>query len=286
MKPGSRYLAGNPGSQALRDPAWRSRVALTILALVLLWPMVVASDFRPWSLLAPNSLDAAGRFLASFFPPAHGPDFLKLVAHAAWVTIAIATAGLTLGWLGAVPMTLLATARLSQSALGREMGLAPTIGRRLVRAVLVFLRSVPELVWALLFVRVVGLGPTAGVLAISLTYCGMLGKVYAEILESGDPAPTNALLANGSSRLGAFLYGTLPQNATELVSYTVFRWECAVRSSVIMGFVGAGGLGQQMDMSMKMLAGGEVATLLVVFMILVALADGTSRVLRALLNRR
>ena len=89
-----------------------------------------------------------------------------------------------------------------------------------------------------------------------------------------------------TSRLGAFLYGTLPQTATELVSYTVFRWECAVRSSVIMGFVGAGGLGQQMDMSMKMLAGGEVATLLAVFMILVALADGMSRVLRALLNRR
>ncbi len=286
MEPGRHDTTGAASAPPLRDPAWRARVALTILAIVLVWPMMVASDFRPWSLLAPDSLDAAGRFLASFLPPAHEPDFLKLVVHSAWVTIAIATAGLTLGWIGAVPLTLLATARLSQSALGRQMQLAPTIGRQLVRAVLVFLRSVPELVWALLFVRVVGLGPTAGVLAIALTYCGMLGKVYAEILESGDPAPTNVLLANGSSRLGAFLYGTLPQNATELVSYTVFRWECAVRSSVIMGFVGAGGLGQQMDISMKMLAGGEVATLLAVFMILVALADGTSRVLRALLNRR
>jgi phosphonate transport system permease protein len=78
-------------------------------------------------------------------------------------------------------------------------------GRRLVRQcvrwLLVLLRSVPELVWALLFVRVIGLGPTAGVLAIALTYCGMLGKVYAEILESSDAHATDTLLANGGGRL-------------------------------------------------------------------------------------
>ncbi len=285
-EPNARPLSRTRDAAALRDPAWRARIAYTILALVLLWPMIVASEFRPWTLFEPHSLDATGRFLASFLPPAHDAEFLALVARAVWVTIAIATAGLALGWLGAVPLTLLATASLSQSALGRPMLRAPSLGRQAVRAVLVFLRSVPELVWALLFVRVVGLGPTAGVLAIALTYCGMLGKVYAEILESGDAAATRALLVNGSSRLGAFLYGTLPQNATELVSYTVFRWECAVRSSVIMGFVGAGGLGQQMDMSMKMLDGGEVATLLVMFMVLVALADGVSRVLRGMLESR
>jgi phosphonate transport system permease protein len=156
----------------------------------------------------------------------------------------------------------------------------PFAVRQLVRWLLIFLRSVPELVWALLFVRVVGLGPTAGVLAIALTYCGMLGKVYSEVLESSDGAPTDAILRNGGSRLQAFLYGSLPQSAPELVSYTVFRWECAVRSSVIMGFVGGGGLGQQMDMSMKMLAGGEVFTMLAVFVLLVALADVVSRALR------
>jgi phosphonate transport system permease protein len=133
-------------------------------------------------------------------------------------------------------------------------------------------------------VRVVGLGPTAGVLAIALTYAGMLGKVYGEILESTDRAPTDALLRNGASRTGALLYGTLPQSAPELVSYPVFRWECAVRASVIMGFVGAGGLGQQMEMSMKMLAGDEVATMLLVFMLLVAMADRASRFLRDTLD--
>ncbi len=244
-----------------------------------LWPLIVASEFYPWQLLAPSSLEAAGAFLATFVPPANSPDFLELVVEATWQTIAIATAGLLLGWIVAVPLTIVSTARLSQSAIGRPMGRMSLLFRQAVRWLLVFLRSVPELVWALLFVRIVGLGPT-GVLAIALTYAGMLGKVYGEILESADPAPTDALLRNGASRLQALAYGTLPQAAPELASYTIFRWECAIRSSVIMGFVGGGGLGQQMDLSMKMLAGGEVATMLIVFMLLVGAADLASRLLR------
>ena len=99
------------------------------------------------------------------------------------------------------------------------------------------------------------------VLAIALTYGGMLGKVYGDILESGDNAAARALLANGGGRLQAFFYGLLPQGAAELASYTVYRWECAIRSSVVLGFVGAGGLGQMLDTSTRMFAGGEVATM-------------------------
>ncbi len=131
---------------------------------------------------------------------------------------------------------------------------------------LAVLRGVPELVWALLFVRVFGLGPAAGVLALGITYGGMLGKVYGEILESSDARPARSLLEAGSGRLAALFYGLLPNAAQELVSYTVYRWECAVRASVVMGFVGAGGLGQLMDQSMKMLNGGEAATILLTFL--------------------
>ncbi|KMQ54462.1 ABC transporter permease [Pseudomonas aeruginosa] len=145
---------------------------------------------------------------------------------------------------------------------------------------LILLRSVPEIVWALLFVRAVGLGPTAGVLAIAITYAGMLGKVYAEIFESVDPRPTRALLLGGGSRLAAFAYGVLPNAAGEMISYTVYRWECAIRASVVMGFVGAGGLGQQIDLSLRMFAGGEVASILLTFLLLVLLADLLSRFLR------
>jgi len=256
------------------DPAWRGRVGMTLLALVILWPLAVAGDFRPWSLFDAQSLNAAAMFVVGFFPPALDTGFLQLTLRSAWITIAIATAGMTLALAGAIPLALIATDRLSVSAIGRK-GMSPAAYavRHGVRAVLVVVRSVPELVLALVFVRVAGLGPTAGVLAIAITYCAMLAKVFAEIIESGDKAATLALLRNGSGRLAAFLYCTLPQCASELVSYLIYRWECAIRASVVMGFVGAGGLGQQMDASIKMMAGREVATMLIVFMLLVGAAD-------------
>jgi phosphonate transport system permease protein len=269
---------------AQRDPAWWGRLFWLGAGLVLLWPLMVATEFRPWIFLEPGNLKVTGQFLRSFLPPAFGSEFLGLIAVEAWRTVAIATAGMTLAWLLAVPLTLLSTRVLSVSALSGRMARGPFVLRQGLRWLLIVLRSVPELVWALVFVRVVGLGPTAGVLAIALTYGGMLGKVYGEILESGETHATESLLRNGGSRLQAFFYGLLPQNAAELTSYTVYRWECAIRSSVVLGFVGAGGLGQQMDNSMKMFNGGEVLTMLAVFMALVALADRVSAGLRKALG--
>ena len=267
-----------------RDPAWLGRLTLAGVALVILWPLLVATEFKPWLMWEPRSLAVTLHFLAGFYPPAHSPDFLWEVAQATWRTLAIATAGLTLGLLLAVPLALLSTRVLSISALSGRMARGPFWLRQLLRWQLIVLRSVPELVWALVFVRVVGLGPTAGVLAIALTYGGMLGKVYSEILESGDTHACETLLRNGSSRLQAFGYGLLPQNAAELTSYTIYRWECAIRSSVVLGFVGAGGLGQQLDGAMKMFNGGEVLTLLGVFVLLVAVADRISAGLRRALG--
>jgi phosphonate transport system permease protein len=267
-----------------RDPAWLGRVFWLCAAAVVLGPMLVATEFRPWVLFERSNLKVTGQFLASFLPPAYGTEFLGMVLREAWRTVAIATAGLTLAFVLAVPLTLASTRVLSVSALSGRMAAAPALLRQAVRLLLIVLRSVPELVWALVFVRVVGLGPTAGVLAIALTYGGMLGKVYGEILESGETHATETLLRNGSSRLQAFFYGLLPQNAAELTSYTVYRWECAIRSSVVLGFVGAGGLGQQLDNSMKMFNGGEVFTMLAVFVALVALADRVSAGLRRALG--
>ena len=278
-------LTPHPGRQPpLRDPAWVSRVAWISLAAVLLWPLGVATEFRPWILLEPDNLRISGQFIASFWPLAHDSGFLLMVARDTWRTVAMATAGVTMALVIAIPLTLLNTRVLSVSALSGRMARGPFWLRQSIRWLLIVLRSVPELVWALVFVRVVGLGPTAGVLAIALTYGGMLGKVYGEILESSETQPTETLLRNGSGRLQAFFYGLLPTSAAELTSYTVYRWECAIRSSVVLGFVGAGGLGQQLDNSMKMFNGGEVATMLLVFMALVALADRVSAWLRKALG--
>jgi phosphonate transport system permease protein len=92
------------------------------------------------------------------------------------------------------------------------------------------------------------------------------------------------LLQAGSGRIATLCFGLLPLAAQELVSYTVYRWECAVRAAVVMGFVGAGGLGQLMDQSLKMLSGGEVSSIALVFLSLVILADEISRALRRVLS--
>ncbi|WP_237883290.1 phosphonate ABC transporter, permease protein PhnE [Pseudomonas sp. PGPR40] len=265
-----------------RDPAALPRLLFTLLALALLWPGIQFSELDLSVLVASDSQSEMGRFVSAFWPPAHGEEFIELLLQATLQTLAIATVGMALALLLAVPASLLASRALSLSAASRA-GHPSYWGQLLrwpVRGLLIFLRSVPEIVWALLFVRAVGLGPTAGVLAIAITYSGMLGKVYAEIFESVDQRPVHALLQSGSGRLAAFFYGILPNVAAELLSYTVYRWECAIRASVVMGFVGAGGLGQQMDLSLRMFAGGEVASLLLTFLVLVLLADQLSRLLR------
>ncbi len=263
------------------DPALPHRVAYTALAIVIVVVCGWIAEFDPRVLWSAASVRAMGQFAGGFFPPKLAPDFLALVARATWQTVAIATVGTMAAIALAIPTALVATRRLSVSALvDPAMCLSCRAVRRAVRALLILLRSVPEIVWALLFVRAVGLGDTAGVLAIALTYAGMLGKVYAEILESTEPEATRALLASGASRLQAFLYGALPAALPELTSYTIYRWECAIRASVVMGFVGAGGLGMQMELSLKMLAGDEVLTMLMVFVALVLIADLSSALLR------
>ena len=271
----------NP-ARGYRDPAAGARLLTTLLVVALIWPGLSLSELDLGVLVDGTNAQTMAAFLAGFWPPAGGENFLLLLGRATLETLAIATAGMALAMVIAIPAALLATRALSISAISRGGRPKPWTAalRWPVRGLLIVLRSVPEIVWALLFVRAVGLGPTAGVLAIAITYAGMLGKVYAEIFESVDPLPTRAVLGAGSSRLQAFAYAVLPQASGEMLSYTVYRWECAVRASVVMGFVGAGGLGQQLDLSIRMFAGGEVASMLLMFLALVVLADLLSGQLR------
>ena len=257
-----------------RDPLAVSRLSMTLLIVLLAWPVLKGAEFNPGALFGAENLKVIGRFLAAFMPPQTGAEFLSELFKASLQTLAIATTGMVLALLVAVPLAY-RVSRVCRSHPGLQL---------ITRGLLTVLRGIPELVWALLFVRVMGLGPAAGVLALGLTYGGMLAKVYAEILESVDQTPARALQAAGASRPVAMLYGLLPLAAKELVSYTVYRWECALRASVVMGFVGAGGLGQLMDQAMKMLNGGEACSVLIVFLCLVVLADSLSTWLRQALD--
>jgi phosphonate transport system permease protein len=267
-----------------RDPQARARLTALVLGLAVLWPVLVLSEFKPWQLFDAGNLKVMAGFLAGFLPLAHDAAFLGLLLKATLETLAMATAGIAIAFVIAAPLAAAMTQALSVSRIGPGPGRwRGALARHAARALLSLLRAIPEVVWALVFVRALGLGPAAGVLALAITYGGMLGKVYAEILESTDTRPARALLEAGGSRTAALFYGLLPGAAQELASYTVYRWECAVRASVVMGFVGAGGLGQLMDQSMKMLNGGEASSILLTFLLLVLLADAMSAGLRRLL---
>lgn len=264
-----------------RDPAALRRFLVTCVAVAILWPMMQLAQFDVFALFEDRNLKVFANFLIQFFPPNLQASFLILVLKATTETLAMATAGIALAMLMAIPLGLIMTYSLSISRIGPASGhQIAKLGRYLARMLMLLLRGIPEIIWALLLVRVFGLGPIAGVLAIAITYGGMLAKVYSEILETENTHPARALMLQGSGRINAFLYGLLPGASQELASYTIYRWECAVRASVVMGFVGAGGLGQLMDQSMKMLNGGEVSTILIMFLLLVLLADYLSLIIR------
>ena len=141
-----------------QDPAARPRLLLTLLALLLAWPTLRLAEFDLLGLFSGDNARTMGHFLAGFWPPAHDADFLAVLGRATLETLAIATLGMALAALIALPAALLATRVLSISALprGGRPGRLPRLLRGLVRGVLIVLRSVPEIVWALLFVRAVG----------------------------------------------------------------------------------------------------------------------------------
>jgi phosphonate transport system permease protein len=227
------------------------------------------------------------RFVRGMLPPKLAPDFLALMARPAIETVQISVAGTAIAVVIGFPLGLLAASSLMWRGILHERRVQT---RRwlvgfpvyvLARGVLSILRAIPEYVWAFMFVRAVGLGPFPGVLAIGVAYGGMLGKVYSEILEHVDPRPLETLHASGASRLGIVFYGLVPQALPTFVSYTLYRWECAIRASAILGFVGAGGLGQQIELSMRMFQFDEVLTLLMLLFVLVAAVDFVSGRVRA-----
>ena len=138
----------------------------------------------------------------------------------------------------------------------------------------------PDIVFALIFVIAFGLGPMAGVLAIAIHTAGSLGKLFSEIVENVDMKPVEGVRSTGANWVACMRFAVVPQVLAGFASYTLLRFEINVRGASVMGFVGAGGLGQRMDESTKMMAGGEVSTMLIMFVLLVALADLVSKLLR------
>jgi phosphonate transport system permease protein len=266
-----------------RFPVWLGLFGLA--AFVGSWHL---AQIQPGLLLESEGRRNIARFIVGMFPPALAPDFLQSLLRPFLETIQISVMGTVLAIAIGFPLGLLGTASLSHYGVLHDLEVAGSRARRLfrlapyvlARALLSVFRCIPEFVWAFMFVRAVGLGPFPGVLAIGISYGGMLGKVYSEILENLGQESSEALQATGASRWKVLWYGMLPQALPHLVSYTLYRWECAVRASAILGFVGAGGLGQQIELSMRMFNFHEVVTLVAILFFLVASVDAISARIR------
>ncbi|MBI3329219.1 MAG: phosphonate ABC transporter, permease protein PhnE [Nitrospinae bacterium] len=279
-------------SPALAAPRWSlSSLLGFLLAGALLTGSWHIAEIEPALLIGAQGRRQIWLFLSGLFPPDLSPAFLSLLLHPALETLQISIMGTVLAIFLGFPLALLATNRLSFAGVLYEMDgpLSPwrRAARRMVyltaRMLLNLCRSIPEIVWALMFVRVVGLGPFAGVLAIGMSYGGMLGKIYAEILESSPEGPIEALHAAGAGKLTLLGYGFLPQAFANIASYSLYRWECAIRSAAILGLVGAGGLGQQIEISMRMFRYQETSTIILIVFMLVTVVDHLStRIRRAL----
>jgi phosphonate transport system permease protein len=227
-----------------------------------------------------DGINAASDFLSGLIPPAHSREFLSFAIKPTLDTLYISILGTLMGMALAFPLSLLATRSLTHTGMiesARKRSAAKTILKNapyfLSRGFLNLLRSIPELVWALVFVRAVGLGPLPGVLALGVAFTGILGKLYSEILDSVDARPIEALHATGASKANIILYGYLPLAMPNLVSYTLYRWECGIRAAVVLGFVGAGGIGQEVELSMRMFNYHEVASLIIILCLLVGMVD-------------
>ncbi len=262
-------------------------ITFALLFFLTLGASLHIAQVDPRLLFEREALGNLAKFVAGMFPPNLSWSFLSLMARPVVETIQISVMGTLFAVLIGLPLGLLATGSLTWSGILHEQQRARTrwllgfVPYALARALLSVFRSIPEFVWAFMFVRAVGLGPFPGVLAIGIAYGGMLGKVYSEILEGVNPQPLEALHASGAGKLGLALYGVLPQALPNVISYTLYRWECAIRASAILGFVGAGGLGQQLELSMRMFQFNEVLTILGLLFVLVAGVDFVSGKIRA-----
>ena len=219
---------------------------------------------------------------AAFWRALGDPDltseFLALTARAAGTTVAYAVLGTALATgLGAVAAPLLARRVWEIDDRAGRVARAAWYACRLAIAVP---RAVHETVWAILLVLVLGFDPLVAVLAIGLPFGAVTAKVFAEIVDEADPGPYRALRASGAGRLQALAYGILPVAATDLASYAFYRLECAIRSAAILGVVGAGGIGAELDLSFESLRYDEIWTLLAALVLLSGLTDAWSSAVR------
>ncbi|ODN69156.1 phosphonate ABC transporter, permease protein PhnE [Methylobrevis pamukkalensis] len=264
---------------SIRDgrPVWQRRTPARQWAIWAAWLALVVLTVYCWQVMNRGTIWAfvedapqqAADLLSRSWPPAW--HYLDRLWWPLWDTVNIATLGTLLGIVFAVPVAFLAASNTSPST---------AILRPLALFIIVASRSINSLIWALLLVAIIGPGLLAGIMAIALRSIGFIGKLLYEAIEEIDPAQVEAVSATGASRLQVMDYAVVPQILPAFSGISVFRWDINIRESTILGLVGAGGIGVQLESSLARLAWSEVTVIFAVILVTVIVSEWVSAKVR------
>ena len=258
------------GSPARRASALAASFGVAGLTVFAVWWLEI-----PFSQIGPG-LASLGKFVALMFPPSSG-GHLDLLLKAMGETLAIAFLGTLIATVAAFPIGFLAARNTSPHG----------VLRFAIRRCLDTIRGIDALIWALVFVGVVGLGPFAGILAIAVSDTGALGKLFSEAIESTEERARESVLASGGTGLLAVRFGLLPQVLPIIAGQILYFFESNVRSATIIGIVGAGGIGLQLSEQIRTYDFDQVAFAVIMILVTVAVIDWISGKLRfAIIGRR
>jgi phosphonate transport system permease protein len=264
----SATLDSNPAA-ALTAPKrgllWYFCWAALLLVLAASWQ---GADMRPMDLWRDSG--NMGTYAAEFFPPNFSQ--WKLYVSEMIITLQIAVWGTALAVVTAVPMALLASANIVPWWIYQPM-------RRFMDGC----RAINEMVFAMLFVVAVGLGPFAGVLALWVHTAGVLAKLFSEAVEAIDPQPVEGIRSTGASALHEIVYGVIPQVMPLWISYTLYRFESNVRSASVVGMVGAGGIGVVLWEIIRGFQYAETCAVMLIIIVTVSVIDMISARIRKVL---
>ena len=249
----------------------KKRSALSLIGWAVLFMILATSwegaDMRPMDLISDAS--NMGEYAAGFFPP-NFTDW-KMYVEEIWITIQIAIWGTALSVVLSVPLGIMSSDNIAPWWICQ-----PT--RRLMDAA----RAINEMVFAMLFVVAVGLGPFAGVLALWIHTTGVLAKLFSEAVEAIDPRPVEGIRATGGNLIHEIIYGVIPQVLPLWISYSLYRFESNVRSATVLGIVGAGGIGMVLWEAIRGFYYAETSAVIILIIISVSLLDVFSQRLRKL----
>jgi phosphonate transport system permease protein len=257
---------------AILIPGWARSLAIAVRAVFVVLGLCVVVQALVVVQARPQDLVTGFHGMVDIIRRSMPPD-LSALPDAAWPTLETLDIGLfgtVMGIILALPLSVLAAANVTPS---RWL-------YYLARGTIGFTRSVPDLVWALLFVTAVGLGPFPGGLALAVHSVGMLGRLFAETIENMDMTPIDALSLTGASRMQVFTHGVVPSVLPTLAGIGLYRLDENIRSSLVLGFVGAGGIGFQLLTAMNLFQYRQVSLLLIIVFVIVFAAERLSAICR------